>query len=250
MLVTCDDLGYHPTLNDAIVDILSRGVVRAASLMAAAPHFDDALRRMRDAGLTRVGVHLTLGSEYPRLPIAPLSPRDLVESLVDASGRFPRDITERRDQLVAEEVEIELRAQIERVRRAKLEITHLDGHMFCYEPEVGGPRVCAVAEALASEYRLPLRRRSPPAGTGPAVRMLWKEALGIEQRCACYSTFLEAFRGPLTELIVHPGKDLDAMRRFSATGERRLADYLFFSSDRFADLVRTHDIRIVGHGDG
>ncbi len=24
LLVTCDDLGYHPTLNDAIVDILAR----------------------------------------------------------------------------------------------------------------------------------------------------------------------------------------------------------------------------------
>ena len=250
LLVTCDDLGYHPTLNEAIVEILSRGLVRAASLMAAAPHCDDALRRLRAAGLTRVGVHLTLGSEYPALPITPLAPRSQVASLVERDGRFPRDLSTCRDRLVATEVAVELRAQIERVRRAGLQITHLDGHMFCYEPEVGGPRALAVAEALAGDYHLPLRRRSPAPGAVPAVHMLWREARDVEQRCAHYTTFLETFRGPLTELVIHPGKNLDAMRQFSATGERRLADYLFFSGDRFAGLVRSHDIRIVGHGDG
>src|SRR3954462_8677732 len=90
LVITCDDLGYHPTFNEAVVEILSRGIVRAASLMPAAPYFDDAVARLRAAGVTAVGVHLTLNSEYSRLPILPLSPRAQVDSLVEPDGRFPR----------------------------------------------------------------------------------------------------------------------------------------------------------------
>lgn len=249
LLVTCDDLGYHPTINEAIVEILARGVVRSTSLMPAAPHFADAVGRLRAAGLDRAGVHLTLGSEYPRLPMSPLSPRALVGSLVDADGRFPRDVAAHRRHFAPAEVAIELRAQIERVRQTGLHLTHLDGHMFCYETEVGGAALLEVAEALARAYRLPLRRRAPAADPVPAVHMLWAHADDIERRCAYYADFLAEFRGPLAELIIHPGKDLASMREFSRTGERRLADYHFFSGDSFHELVRAHDIAIVGWGD-
>ena len=171
--------------------------------------------------------------------MTPLSPRAAVASLVDADGRFPRDLAAHRLHFVAEEVAIELRAQIERVRQTGLHLTHLDGHMFCYEPEVGGAPILAVAEALARAHRLPLRRRSPPADPAPAVHMLWKQITDLEGRCAYYARFLAEFRGPLAELIIHPGKDLASLREFSDTGERRLADYRFFISDQFHDLVRT-----------
>ena len=148
-LVTCDDLGYHPTLNEAIVEILSRGLVRAASLMAAAPHCDDALRRLRAGGLPRGGGHLTLGSEYPALPITPLAPRSQVASLVERDGRFPRDLSTCRDRLVATEVAVELRAQIERDQRADLQITHIKRNMYCNQPDVGGQRPLAATKELA-----------------------------------------------------------------------------------------------------
>jgi predicted glycoside hydrolase/deacetylase ChbG (UPF0249 family) len=249
LVVTCDDFGYHPTINEAIIEILARGVVRSVSIMPAAPHFEDAVGRLRAAGLHRAGVHLTLGSEYRRLPMTPLSPRALVGSLVDDSGRFPSDVAAHRGRLVPEDVAIELRAQIERVRQTGLHLTHLDGHMFCYEAEVGGAALLEVAEALAHAYRLPLRRRSPPADPAPGVHMLWKEIADVEDRCAYYADFLAEFRGPLAELIIHPGKDLASMREFSTTGERRLADYRFFSGDQFHELVRAHDIAVVGWGD-
>ena len=249
LVVTCDDLGYHPTINEAIIEILARGVVQSVSIMPAAPHFENAVGRLRAAGLDRAGVHLTLGSEYPRLPMTPLSPRALVASLVDADGRFPRDVAAHRQHFVPEQVAIELRAQIERVRRTGLHLTHLDGHMFCYEAEVGGAALLEVAEALAHAYRLPLRRRSPAAGPAPAVHVLWEHADDIERRCAYYAAFLAEFRGPLAELIIHPGKDLASMREFSHSGERRLADYRFFSGERFRELVRAHDIAVVGWGD-
>lgn len=248
LLITCDDLGYHPTINAAIVEILTQGIVRSASLMPVGPHFDDAVQRLRAAGLSQVGVHLTLGSEYARLPITPLSPPERVASLVDAAGRFHRDLSAHRDAVRGDEVELELRAQLARARATGLRLTHLDGHMFCYEPEVGGTAALTVATALAAEQGLPMRRRKPGEGR-PPVHMLWAEHDDLAARCAHYADFLSAYRGPLTELIIHPGRDLAAMRAFSHTAERRVADYRFFTGTDFPALLRAHAVEVVGWAD-
>ena len=248
LLITCDDLGYHPAINAAIVEILAQGIVRSASLMPAGPHFDDAVERLGAAGLSQIGVHLTLGSEYVRLPIAPLSSPQRVASLVDAAGHFHSDLSVHRDGVRRDEVEVELRAQLERARRTGLQLTHLDGHMFCYEPEVGGAATLAVATALADEQGLPMRRRRP-GDNRPLVHMLWAEHNDVAARYAHYTAFLSAYCGPLTELIIHPGRNLEAMQAFSHTAERRLADYQFFAGDDFPALLHAHDIEVIGWAD-
>jgi predicted glycoside hydrolase/deacetylase ChbG (UPF0249 family) len=249
LVITCDDLGYHPTINEAIVDVLSDGIVRSASIMSAAPHFDDAVRRLAAAGIDRVGLHLTLAAEYRRLPIRPVSDARAVASLVDAAGRFHRDLAAARDRFVLAEVDVELCAQIERARRAGLCVTHLDGHLFWYEPEVGGPRLLAVAEEVARRYGLPLRRRSAPrGGAGAPTYMFWSPSTTAE-RFRSYAAFFASYAAPLAELIIHPGKDLTALATFSSTGERRVADYRYFRSGAFRDAVHARDLRVVGWAD-
>lgn len=252
LLITCDDLGYHPTINRAIVEILATGTIRAASIMPAAPHFDDALRRLGAAGIDAVGVHLTIGSEYSRLPIRPISEPHRVASLVQTDGRFFRDIAAVSERIDPRHAALELRSQIERARDSGLRLTHLDGHMFCYEPDVGGPALLAVAEALSDEYALPLRRRAAPGrapAAVPATYMRWQRGDSLSERIAFYATLLSSYDAPLAELIIHPATDGAAMAAFSKTGEYRLADYEFFRSSTFAHLVRRHGIEVVGRDD-
>jgi predicted glycoside hydrolase/deacetylase ChbG (UPF0249 family) len=89
LLINCDDFGYHPTINEAIVEILSNGIIRSASIMPAAPHFDDALRRLAAAGIDRVGVHLAIAGEYERLPIRPVTDPRSVPSLTAPTAAIP-----------------------------------------------------------------------------------------------------------------------------------------------------------------
>ncbi len=244
--INCDDLGYHPTINEAIVEILSRGTVRSTSLMPAAPYFEDAIQRLAAAGIDRVGVHLTLGSEYRRLPIQPLCGVRRVPSLVDEQGIFPRDISMHREQINLEEAEIELRAQIERARQCGLRLTHLDGHMFFYEPDVGGPGLAEVAAQLARAYALPIRWRSPAEQGSPTVHMVWKGAESFEERRDHYLRLIAENTLSFAELIIHPGKDLTAMRAFSSTGHRRFADYLFFRSAQLETALADNNVEVVG----
>ena len=245
LLINCDDLGYHPTINEAIVEILSNGIIRSASIMPAAPHFDDALRRLAAAGIDRVGVHLAIAGEYNRLPIRPVTDPRSVPSLIRSDGCFFSDLVAVRDRFVPEQVAAEFRGQIERACAAGLRVTHLDGHMFCYEPSVGRRRLLEVARAVAERYALPMRCRAEPGHRGPLrTYMLWS-AEALEQTMQRYGAFLHSYDDSIAELIIHPGTDVAEMAAFSATGERRRADYLFFRSADFADMVRAREIRVI-----
>jgi predicted glycoside hydrolase/deacetylase ChbG (UPF0249 family) len=237
--VTCDDLGYCETFNEAILEILKRGIVRSASLMPPAPAFEDAVHRLGAAGIDEVGVHLTLGSEYRDLPVRPLSPSGRVPTLIDERGCFFKAIEDVRTALDLRQVILELEAQIDRVQSAGFRITHLDGHMFFYEPEFGGPAVLAVAESLARRLGVPLRRRM--AG----VHMFWDDEPKLEGRIRAYVSLFRTWDAAAGELIIHPGKDEAAMRRFCRSHQRRLADYLFFGGPLFAELVAQRNIRIL-----
>lgn len=246
ILINCDDLGYHPTFGDAILEILGRGIVRSASIMPAAPNFDESVRRLHGAGIDRVGVHLTVTSEYRALPIRPLSDPRRIASLIDAGGRFFANLAVAGHPLEPAEVDEEFRSQIERARTAGLRLTHLDGHMFCYEREVGGEALLDVARSIASDYGLPLRDRSARGpGSIPRTHMLWREIDDLEGRLDFYRSFFESYDEPLSELIIHPGKDLTTMQSFSPSGHRRLADYLFFRDRAFGDLVRSREIEVI-----
>jgi len=246
LLINCDDLGYHSTLNEGIVDILSQGWIRSASILASGPHFDDAVERLCGVGIDAVGIHLSLSAEYPRHRLLPVSEPAAIPSLVDAEGRFFPEIAAIRDRIVPEHVELEFRNQVERVRARGLRVTHVDGHMFCYEAEEGGSVIEEVAESVAGAYRLPMRFRSKPRPRSiPNTYMIWDEADVIEERHRLYLEFFRSYEDPLAELIIHPGKDLSRMKEFSRTGSRRLADYLFFSGEDFHRIVRTCGIRLV-----
>ncbi len=104
ILINCDDLGYHPTINQAIVEILSQGVIRSASIMAVAPYYDDAVEKLKSAGISKIGVHLTLNSEYQALSFGPLSS---AKSLINERGFFYPDIQEVREQAQIEDVALD-----------------------------------------------------------------------------------------------------------------------------------------------
>ncbi len=245
LVINCDDLGYHPTINEAIIEILAQGPIRSASIMPTAPYFHDALQRLGAAGVDRAGVHLAIAAEYPRLPLTPVSDPRRVASLVDGDGHLLPLATIARG-AVPEHVAEEFHNQIERVRAAGLRITHLDGHMFCYEADEGGPRLLEIAETLADTYRVPLRCRSATRCRSiPRTYMFWSQADTVEQRERLYAEFFAAYDDTLSELIIHPGKHLPSLHEFSRSGTRRLADYLYFRSAAFHDIVRRRDIRVI-----
>ena len=61
LVVTADDFGLHPTVNEAVERAHTDGILTAASLMVGAPAARDAIARARSLPRLRVGLHLDPG---------------------------------------------------------------------------------------------------------------------------------------------------------------------------------------------
>ena len=131
LIVNADDFGLHEAVNRGIQAAYLGGIVTSASLMAGGEAFADALRIANALPELGVGVHLTLVGGRPVSPCAEVS------SLVDAEGRFyesyPLFLARYlRGAVRRKEIELELAAQIDKVRCAGINPTHLDSHQHLH----------------------------------------------------------------------------------------------------------------------
>ncbi|MFC1586931.1 carbohydrate deacetylase [Planctomycetota bacterium] len=244
-LINCDDLGMHPSINEGIANILKANIISSCSLMAVGLYSDDAVARLKDIGVSSVGVHLTVNAEYPALPVRPLT--DQASSLTDGRGVFLNSPGQTRDALVLDEMIAELEAQINLVTDHGFDISHFDGHMFFYEPDIGGEVTFQAVHRLAEQYGVPLRVVNGTVLRGPVkqTHFIWEEYETIARRHNFYKTTLLNPANTCDEIIIHPGSNIDSLSQITSSGILRYADYTFFSGCDFADICRTNNLDII-----
>src|SRR3984893_13968264 len=125
VIIHADDLGETHAVNAAAIKALQSGTINSASLMVACPWFPEMADFAKSHPDVDFGLHLTLTSERVYYRWGPVAPADKVPSLVDESGYFHHD-WEHVGPIDAREVEIELRAQVERALAMGVRPTHLD----------------------------------------------------------------------------------------------------------------------------
>jgi len=250
LVVNADDLGLTVGVNDGIFDAHDHGILTSASVFASARATSDAIRRARSRPSLGIGVHLALVDGRPTLPPS------RVPSLVEDDGRFRRSwkpfiVACLRGTVSLAEVELELAAQIERVRSAGVTLTHLDAHKHVH----AYPPVFAIVARLAGRFGIPvvrvpyerwssIGRRADARGTMrrqallntamlPWARRDYRTAASHDVRAPDFvgrihtgilsadvlGGLLRALRPGVTELMVHPGYTDDELER---TGTRLL----------------------------
>jgi predicted glycoside hydrolase/deacetylase ChbG (UPF0249 family) len=151
-VVHCDDIGMCHGANVGAFEALDRGPATCGSVMVPCPWFVEAAEMaVRRPGVD-LGVHLVLNSEFAHYRWGPVVGASAVPSLVDEGGCFPRTTPEVARRARPEEVEIELRAQVERALAAGIDVTHLDAHMGTALL----PAFVSIYVRLAREFRLPV----------------------------------------------------------------------------------------------
>lgn len=127
LIVTADDYGAAPEVNQAVERAHRDGVLSAASLMVAAPAANDAVRRARSMPGLRVGLHLVLVEGKPMLPAA------AVPDLVDGSGNFRTDMARAGAAMfflpkVRAQLAAEIEAQFAAFEATGLKLDHVNAH--------------------------------------------------------------------------------------------------------------------------
>jgi len=156
VLIRCDDIGMCHAVNMAAKQVLDEGFPVSMSVMFACAWYQEAVDLLKQYRNVSVGVHLTLNAEWKNYRWGPVSGRSEVPSLVDSLGFFsPSRATFFAHKPTVEDVEKELRAQIERGLHSGLRIDYLDHHMGT---AVDKPEMRALLETLAKEYGLVISR--------------------------------------------------------------------------------------------
>ena len=217
LVIHADDLGMNHSVNRAISEALEQGWVTSASIMVPCPWFPEAVRLSRAQPGMDIGVHLTLNSEWHDLRWAPVNSKDKVPSLLDADGYFPLETAEVTRNAEPAEVELELRAQIERAQKMGIHITHLDSHMGALFTSVPLFRVYM---KMGHAYGLPVLSEEVGNDTHalPASEILIKKVIEMEtdvpaQNWVAWYEKTPAELGPgVYQLIVHLAYDDEEMR--------------------------------------
>jgi len=86
LLVNCDDLGMHTSINMAVLDAVRHGIATSTSVMVPGPAAPHAFRLLHRSPQIPFGIHLTLTRDRPSHAWRPVSPPEDVPSIVDDAG--------------------------------------------------------------------------------------------------------------------------------------------------------------------
>jgi len=246
-----DDLGVAHSVDAASLDALDRGAITSASIMMPAPWVTEVAAYARAHPNADLGLHLTLTSEWETYRWGSVEAKDKVQSLLDSTGTFPSDVPPVVARAKVAEVELELRAQVERALALGIRPTHLDSHMGAL---FGSAELIATYIKVAHDYRLPfLAPRGLPVGqndvvldqiviAGPEVaRDKWKQF---------YLDAIAGLKPGLTEMIVHLGHDDAELQAVTVNHEPygsawRQRDYDVVTSAEFKKALADNHVVLV-----
>lgn len=184
IIVNADDFGLTPGINRAVEELYRAGVLTSATLMANGPAFDDAVEvAQRNPGLA-IGCHVVLTDGIPvshPLDIPSLmGPDDKTfrASLVDFFWAVLRGRVKETD------VAREAYAQIARLQRAGIDVTHVDTHKHTHMlTGVARPLLFVAERARVGAVRNPFEQAwSLRLGLGSPIRKLEVRLLAPLQR--------------------------------------------------------------------
>src|SRR3989440_9912845 len=228
LIVHADDVGVTHSVNAATIRALDTGLVNSASIMVPCPWFPEIADYARSHPDLDFGLHLTLTSERVYYRWGPVASKDKVPSLVDENGYFHRDWTPS-TKINPQEVEFELRAQIDRAYAMGVRPTHLDSHQ--YRLISSGKDLFEVFLRVAHAYKLPffvtrdwfkeqpyLESTLTPADVVIDHTVTIAPAVPPEKWAEFYKTALKNLQPGVTEFVIHLAFADDGMR--AAPGER------------------------------
>lgn len=129
LIIHVDDVGMSYESNQGAIKAIRNGVANSLSVMMPCgwvPGFVNYWKQNKDLD---AGLHLTMTSEWKSYRWGPLAGKPSVKGLVDPEGAMWGSVADVIKNASADEVETEIRAQLDRARAMGFEPTHMDSHM-------------------------------------------------------------------------------------------------------------------------
>ena len=236
VIINADDFGMNESCSRAIARAFFEGLITDTTMMATGEYFDKAVLLAKERGFSdRIGIHFNLTEGTP-LTQGVCSVQAFVRD-----GRFCKryewnhDLTEEQAQAVYDE----LCAQVEKLKKAGIGITHADSHHYLHN----APYLAPIFVKVCREFGIKKIRLQRNLGAGE--RSSDRNAYYREQGFRMTKYFarlrdLEHIAVPDdTEILVHPDFDKNGRlidRRGTADGHPIGAPLSDLKKQGFSDL--------------
>jgi hypothetical protein len=202
-----------------------------------------------------VGVHLTLNAEHPMYRWGPLTH---APSLLSGDGGFPRSIDDLWEHADPEEVDRELRTQVERAMAWGIDVTHLAPHLTAITLR---PEFFSIYLDLAVDFQLPIRLPSTISAEQagfPFRRLAAEEGVVFpdhfdhDWRAGSRNRVLAALDSlapGVTEIHIQPAIDTPEVRALSDAAEQWVDDLALALDPELQARVDASGATLIGYRD-
>ena len=244
LLVRSDDMASSHAANVSCIEVATKGISRSIEIMVPCPWFFEAAQMLKQNPGIDVGVHLTLTSEWEGIKWGPITPSP---SLADADGNFLAGTGDWYNKnYKMEEVEAELRKQIELAIREIPNVTHLSSHMGAPDCK---PELKNLVKKLAKEYNLIYETEN----VSQIPNFGWDKANNFLEKESAFIWMLNRLEPGKTYLFVeHPANESDEMK---AVGNKTMLTVArdrhwvteVFTSELVKKIIKDRGIELIDY---
>ena len=254
LIVRGDDMGFSHAANEALIKTYKDGIERSVEVLVPSPWFPEAVKLLEKNPGVDVGIHLALTSEWETVKWRPLTH---CQSLTDSNGYFYPMIWPNKNYpnkalkqhaWKLDEIEKELRAQIELAIKNIPRISHVSAHMGYEDMD---KEVTVLVKKLVKEYNIDIDCRELGVNyigyKGPSSTS--------EEKLKSFLNMLESLKPGQTYLFVdHPaldGAEMQAIYHIGyenvAADRRGVVDV--WTSPLVVETIKRKNIKLISYAD-
>ncbi len=281
LIVNADDFGMCNAANEAVFDLFRSGRLYSSTIMMPCPAAEDAVRFSIENPQYAIGIHLTLTSEWGTYRWSSLTRGKSLEEPDTGFMWKESDIVEKN--VKYDEVEQELKAQINKALIMGMRPSHADNHMgSLYGHYTGRFGMLKLALKVCGRYQLPYRmflktdRRLCPRGVPypvfsllPIFSRLWSKKYNVilpdymifpdwdvpgmrdsyeKYREHILNIWTDIPDG-ITETYVHPSVECDELKSITARWQDRVWEYNLLKDPETEKYLLSKGVKMISYRD-
>jgi predicted glycoside hydrolase/deacetylase ChbG (UPF0249 family) len=261
VILHVDDVGMSHSSNLGAVTALESNSASSFAIMMPCPWVPEIARWLAKNTNADSGLHLTLTSEWQIYRWAPVAGKRAVPGLVDNEGCMWRSVPQVIAHATPDEIETEIRAQLDRAETLGVPITHMDSHMGTLFAK---PDYFMRYLKVAAEKRIPMlavgghmthvSKNEPDAAKSlrPLVPKIWNAGLPVIDDLhtgwsgldtpAKFQAALEELKPGVTEFLFHASVPTEDFPLITNSHANRKADLEALTSEKTKEIMKRRGI--------
>jgi chitin disaccharide deacetylase len=269
MMIHGDDIGMCQAANAAAREALTDGRINSCSIMMPCPWAYDFCMWAKDHPEYDIGLHITLTSEWKTYKWGPVLGASKVPSLCDKNGHLWPDVLPVALRAKPEDVEKEIRAQVELALKWGVKPTHLDTHMGTV---FGRPEFIQAFMKVAREFGITpfliqpnenfftlAKKRGVPV-TPQLIKMFnefpsakldyftypeTKKSASFDERKAELIEQIRKLKPGVTCMIIHPSILTPELESITGSAKTRDWEFKVFAEPDVRQVIKDEKIELV-----